>query len=176
MPVQIDTPSDVGAGLGWALYGSSTTPANKMQAVATNDGDASIIYAATGGATLNQLFQFPEIVGATDPVTAASLTAVTREYLKGGGGRLYYVLWNSVQVGTNRQQEVHLAAPDYVTVTFAAAGAQLALAVVNGEHGVSFAAAGGPSNKAEYWVTQIYRTVDYSPVGGAVGDFAWLIG
>ena len=57
----------------------------------------------------------------------------------------------------------------------------MALASVNGNlggHGVAFSGAGGPSNKAEFWVTKIYRTVDYGfGAGGGAGEqFVDMIG
>jgi hypothetical protein len=56
-------------------------------------------------------------------------------------------------------------------------GAGLALAAVNGSHGIEVSAAGGPSNPVEVWITQLYRqvTFDFSVATGA-GDFAYLIG
>lgn len=174
MPVQVDTPINTGAETDWKLWGAGAT--DKMAAVATNDGDTSVIYALSGGRVLIQLYQFPALVGVADPVNSASLTAITRESLQGGGGRSLYAYWNSVQVGSNRQAEVHLARPNYVTVTYAAAGAGLGLAVVNGEHGFLFSAAGGPSQMAEYYITHLYRTVDFNYAGGAAGEFSYIIG
>lgn len=173
MPVQTDTPSGLGATDDWGLWGSA---ANKMLAVATDDGDTSVIYASSGGALVIQLFTFPQLLGVADPVNAASLTAVTRQYLVGAGGRGYSIYWNSTQIAVNRAAEVDAVAPAYLSVTYNAAGATLGLAVVNGQHGAGFTAAGGPSNKAEYWVTHLYRTVDYTFSAGSAGEFAHLIG
>ena len=174
MPVQVDTPINTGASAGWGLWGDHAT--SKVQAVSTNDGDDSVIYASSGGRLVVETMIFPPLAGVADPVTAASLTGLSREYLKGGGGRGYYALWNSVVVGANREAEVHVAAPNYVAVTYSAAGAGLALAVVNGEHGFQFSAAGGPSNKAEYWITHLYRTVTFTYTAGDAGEFAYMIG
>ena len=173
MPIQSDAPINTGALQEWGLYGSAP---NKIVAVATNDGDNAVIYAASGGRLVRETMQFPALAGIVDPVTAASLTAITREYLQGGGGRTYTAIWNSVQDLVNRQQEVHLARPNYVTVAYSASGAGLALAAVNGEHGWLFSAAGGPSNMAEFWITQLYRTVDFTYVAGNAGEFAYMIG
>jgi hypothetical protein len=174
MPTLTDTPNGVGAkDLGWGLWGAATS---KVDAVQTNDGDTSVVFASSGGALREQTFTFPSLLGVTDPVTAASLTAVTREYLKGGGGRSYYLQWNSTQVGSNQEATVHAASPNYVSISYAASGATLALAVVNGEHGLQFSAAGGPSNKAEFWVTHLYRTIDFAYGVGGAGQFSYLIG
>lgn len=171
MPVQTDAPIATGAVGDWGLYGSAP---NKPAAVAVNDGDSSVIYASSGGRVVWEQMQFPTLAGLTDPVTAASITAITRCYLIGGGGRTFCAVWNGIEVGLNRQQEVRLAMPNYVTVTYPAAGAaELALSAVNGEHGFMFSAAGGPSNKAEYWITQLYRTVDFDYLAGNAGEFAY---
>jgi len=172
MPAQVDVPINTGALQDWGLWGAP----NKIAAVATNDGDTSLIYASSGGRYVRETMQFPAIAGVADPVTSASLTAITRCYLIGGGGRSYEAIWNSVLDLTNRQQEVRLAMPNYVTVTYNAAGAGLALAAVNGEHGFLFKAAGGPDQKAEYWITHLYRTVNYDYVAGNAGEFAYMIG
>jgi hypothetical protein len=173
MPTQVDTPIAVGATSNWGLYGSGATSA--VVAVQTNDGDTSVIYASSGGAVVQQLYQFPQLVGVADPVTSASLTAVTREYLPGAGGRDYRFLWNSTEVGPN-QTGMHAARPNYVSNTYAATGTELAISAVNGEHGLQFKAAGGPSNKAEYWVTQFYRTVVFEYGLGNAGEFAYMVG
>ena len=173
MPIQTDTPINTGTLQEWGLWGGAP---NKVEAVRTNDGDTSVIYASSGGRLVREAMQFPTLAGIADPVTAASITGIIREYLQGGGGRELYAIWNGAEAGTNRQQEVHLAAPSYVTVAYAAAGAGLALAAVNGEHGFRFSAAGGPSNKGEFWITQLYRTVDFAYVAGNAGEFAYMIG
>jgi len=173
MPVQTDTPSGIGATDDWALYGSA---ANKLDAVATDDGDTSIIYAASGGALILQLFTFPSLLGVVTPVTAATLVCRVRRYLSGAGGRGFSAWWDSVQDGTNHEATVNVAGGAYVTITFTAAGGQLALTSVNGQHGWIFTAAGGPSNKAEYWITQTYRTVTFTYNTGSAGNYAHLIG
>jgi hypothetical protein len=173
VPIQTDAPSGIGAQSDWALWGSA---ANKLAAVATDDGDTSVIYAASGGALKTELFTFPSLLGVTTPVNAATLVCRVREALPGAGGRGFSALWNSVQDGTNWQATVHAARPSYVTITFSAAGGQLALTAVNGQHGWVFTAAGGPTNKAEFWITQTYRTVDFTYQTGSAGEFADLIG
>lgn len=173
MPVQTDTPSGIGATDAWGLWGSAPS---KLAAVAGNDGDTSVVYAASGGALVIQLFSFPPLLGVADPVNAASLTAVTRQYLAGAGGRGYSLYWNSTQIAVNRAAEVDAVKPAYLAVTYNAAGANLVLATVNGQHGMGFTAAGGPSNKAEYWVTHVYRTVDFTYASGSSLEFAHLIG
>jgi hypothetical protein len=173
MPTQVDTPSNTGSYNQWGLWGAAP---NKMQAVATNDGDTSIVYAASGGREVIDQYVFPLLAAIVDPVTSASITAWTRMYLKGAGGRGYSLRWNGVEVGANRQQEVRLAFPNYIEVTYSAAGAELTLAAANGQHGMKFNAAGGPSNKAEYWVTHLYRTVSFDYLTSDAGEFAHIIG
>jgi len=171
MPVQVDTPINTGTLSQWGLWGSAPS---KVAAVATNDGDTSIVYASSGGRLVQDDYIFSEILGVTDPVNSASLTAISRRYLKGVGGRSYWIRWNRTQVGTNRQAEVGEAS--YVTITYNAAGGTLALAAVNGQHGMEFSAAGGPSQKAEYWVTHLYRTVDFTYSAGSADAFAYNLG
>jgi hypothetical protein len=172
MPTQVDTPSNTGSYNQWGLWGSAP---NKMQAVATNDGDTSIVYAASGGRLVIDQYVFPPLAAVVDPVTSASITAVTRMYLKGAGGRSYYLRWNGASVGSNRQVEVRWA-PGYIDISYSAAGGELVLAAVNGQHGMQFSAAGGPSNKAEYWVTHLYRTVSFDYLTSDAGEFAHIIG
>ena len=176
MPSQRDVPSGIGATNDWGLYGPGAV--NQVQAVAVDDGDNSVVYAASGGAHVRELYTFPALIGCTDPVTSASLSVVTRQYAKGGGGREYYLVWNSTQIVANRAPEVYAVKPAYTTMTYNAAAGTLALAVVNGQHGMEFWAAGGPSNKAEYWVTHVYRDVTYAYASATTGDtqFAHLLG
>ena len=143
MPVQVDTPSNTGTSTEWGLWGSA---ASKIAALETDDGDTSVVFASSGGRLVLDLYEFPQLLGVVTPVTAASLSARTREYYQGGGGRGYSLYWNSVEIAVNRQQEVHVAAPNYVTVTYDATGGNLALGAVNGQHGMVFTAAGGPSS------------------------------
>lgn len=178
MPVQTDVPIGQGAYSEWALWGSA---GSKPQAVQSNDGDASVIYAASGGRGFWDTYTFPPLSGITDPVTAASVGAVVREYTH-GAGHLFYMMWaNSfvvdIPAGIATADLVHYAG-GYTTITRAAAGGDLALAQVNSHHGVAFSGAGGPSNKAEFWVTYIYRTVDfgYDAPGGAGEQFAQFVG
>jgi len=172
MPIQTDVPVNTGAQAAWKLTGAASKPL----AVATNDGDSSVIWASSGGKDLREAMQFPVLAGIADPVTSASLSAVAREYEKGGGGRYFQAIWNSVMIVVNRQAEVHVARPNYVTVTYSAAGGELALAAVNGEHGWMFQGGGGPLNKSEYWITHLYRTVNFSYTAGNAGEFAYMIG
>ena len=170
MPVQTDTPSGIGSITDWGLYGSAP---NKLQAVATNDGDTSLIFASSGGRTVIDLYTFPVLLGVADPVSAASLTSVVRIYLTGGGGRGFYNYWNSAQIAVNRASEI---GSSYVAITSNLAGADLVLATVNGQHGAQFNAAGGPSSKAEAWLTHLYRSVTFTYNTGSAGEFAHLIG
>src|SRR5512143_1480704 len=170
MPVQIDAPSATTPTSYSGLYGSAP---NKIAALATNDGDTSLVYFVSGGRHVDDLYAFPALAGVADPVTAASLTTVIRVYNTGAGGQNYWHMWNSVGVGTNRWGSFTKA---YTTISFSAAGAQLALAAVNGYHGCSFFAAGGPRAAAEVWLTQLYRTVDYNYLAGNAGEFAYMIG
>jgi len=172
VPIQSDVPTNTGAQAAWKLTGAASKPL----AVATNDGDSSVIWASSGGMDLREAMQFPVLAGIADPVTSASLSAVTREYLKGGGGRYFRAIWNSVLIAANREAEVHVVRPSYLTVTYNAAGGELALAAVNGEHGWAFQGGGGPSDKSEYWITHLYRTVNFSYTAGNAGEFAYMIG
>ena len=173
MPIQVDVPINTGALSGWALWGYA---ANKVDAVAVNDGDNSLIYAASGGRDLREAMKFPVLSGITDPVTSASCSCVVREYQK-GVARIFRALWNSVLIDINRELEVSLARPNYTTVTYSAAGGELALAAVNGDHGWAFQAGGGPANLSEYWITHLYRTVNFTyPVASTAGEFAYMIG
>lgn len=173
MPIQVDAPINIGSKDDWGLWGDGA-PATKMIALATNDGDYTVIWAASGGAWWTQLLQFPAIAGVTDPVTAASITAVTRMEMPGGGGIGFFMYWNGTSLGVNRNVDV--VGFEYRPITYTAIAPHLTLASVNGEHGFLFFAAGGPQNKAEYWVTQAYRTVNYSYLVGDAGEFAYMIG
>lgn len=175
MPVQVDTPSGIGAVDQWDLWGSAT---DKVSAVKTNDGDTSVLAASSGGRLVDQLFTFPQLLGIASPVTAASLTSIVRVYSipDGGGGVSYYHYWNSTLIVSNRHSEVRAVKPNYATIVSNLAGADLNSTPVNGEHGMRFTAAGGPEAKSEYWVTQIYRTVTFTYTAGSMGDYAHLIG
>ena len=178
MPVQVDAPTGISVHDGWGLWGAA---GSKLEAVAANDGDTSVIYAASGGAGVYQGFTFPVLLGVGDPVNSASITALTREYAH-GAGHIYFVLWNDTAgtfgSDTDYSPFVHGSGGSYFTCTTAAVGAAggLALSAVNGVHSIGFSGAGGPSNKAEFWTTQVYRTVDfgYGAVAGA-GPFTHLI-
>ena len=177
MPVQQDFPIGVnGAVDQWGLWG---TAGSKLEAVASADGDGSVIYAASGGAGYYQAFFFPFLGGISDPVTSASVTGSVREYAH-GAGHIFFVLWGKTNgvfgVDTDFADSVHGGGGAYVQCTDAAAGAELALATVNGYHSLGFSGAGGPSNKAEFWCTQFYRTVSYGfGAAPATGDFTHLI-
>lgn len=176
MPVQVDAPTFIATWDEWGLWG---TAPDKLSAVATNDGDTSVIYAASGGRGVYQGFQFPFLGGIGDPVTSASVSAIVREYAH-GAGHAFYVLFGHVDpIGGDVDQAstVHDAGGGYTTISQAAAGIYLGLGYVNTHHGLVFQGAGGSSNKAEFWVTQFYRTVSYGygSAGGA-GPFTHLIG
>jgi hypothetical protein len=172
VPLQTDYPTGLGSQDEWGLEGA----ASKILAVATNDGDASIVYADSGGATRVQRFTFPAIGGVADPVNDSDLYCRVREYAVGAGGRSFHFQWNSVLAGSNLGETgIHATRPNYSLQTYSA-GAAL-LAAVNGEHGFQMSAAGGPSQKWEVWVTQFYRTVDYTYTASTSADqFAHLIG
>ncbi len=169
MPIQTDAPTGIGSPSLWGLWGSAS---DMMDAVATNDGDTKVIYGVSGGRLTTQLYTFPAIAGVTDPVTAASLGIYARKYANGVGGQAFYGLWNSSRTGTNLFPT--LTFDSYALNTVAAA--TLTLAAVNGQHGFETWAAGGPRNPVEIWVTQFYRTVNYSFIAGTTGDFGYLIG
>ena len=167
MPTQVDAPINIGSPNNWGLFGGASKPA----AVAANDGNSSFVFASSGGALKQDDYVFSPLSGVGDPVTAASLTAITRMYLLGAGGRAYFIRWNGLRVGLNRQAEVKAQNPNYVTITFNASGTELDLANVNAEHGMEFSAAGGPSNKAEYWVTQVFRSTTFGYTEGSAEGF-----
>jgi len=173
MPLQTDYPSGLPADHSADQWGLEGAP-NKLQAVAANDGDSSIVYADSGGAVRVQRFAFPLIAGVGDPVNGANLYAYAREYAPGVGGRSFQLLWDSAIVGANKAAEIHTARPSYVLVSHSVGA--VAVATVNGEHGFQMTAAGGPTQKWEVWVTQFYRTVDYTYPAGDAGEFAHLIG
>jgi hypothetical protein len=70
---------------------------------------------------------------------------------------------------------IHAAGGAYTLVGSAPVAATVA--ACNGVHTLGFHGAGGPGNKAEFWVTQVYRTVDYGfgSAGGA-DPFTHLVG
>ncbi len=173
MPTQVDAPINVGSPTDWGLFGSA---GSKVSAVKNNDGNASIVFASSGGRLVSDDYVFSPLAGVTDPISAASLTAVTRTYLKGAGGRAYFIRWNGVRSGSNRQAEVRLQEPNYVSITYTATGGELALASVNGEHGMEFSAAGGPTQKAEYWVTQVFRSTTFGYTAGSAEGFGYQMG
>lgn len=176
MPIQSDAPTGIVVYDGWGLWG---TAPNKLAAVATNDGDTSVIYAASGGVGVYQGFTFPFIGGVPDPINAGSLTAITREYAHGAGHN-YYVFWARITeavigVDIDFAPQVHAAGGGYVACT--GVGTNLSLAAVNAIQLLGFHGAGGPSNKAEFWVTQVYRTIDYGLGAGTLdsGPFTHLV-
>jgi len=178
MPVQIDAPNGIGLWDEWGLWGSAP---NKVAAVQNNDGDTGVIYGHSTGRVRIQLYTFSPIFGVTDPVTAASLSVVAREYDPGNSsGRYLHLQWGTQQdtpYGTNRAPEVHAAAPNYGTYTFNAAGGELALASVNANHGLYYGNNGGTG--WEVWCTHIYRTVSFGFGGGGMSmdsQFAHLVG
>jgi len=121
-----------------------------------------------------QRFVFPLISGVADPVNDSDLYAYAREYAPGVGGRGFSFQWNSTMVAVNHASTIHAARPAWVLLAESIGAATLA--AVNGEHGFMMTAAGGPSQKWEVWVTQFYRTVDYTYPAGDAGEFAHLIG
>lgn len=176
MPVQSDAPTGIAVWDGWGLWGSAP---NKLAAVATSDGDTSVIYAASGGIGVYQGFTFPFLGGIADPVNSAFVAAWTREYAHGAGHN-YYVFFNRVA------EAVIGVDPDYAPFIHAAGGGYslvgsppvvATVAACNGVHTLGFHGAGGPSNKAEFWVTQVYRTVDYGLGAGTLdaGPFTQII-
>jgi hypothetical protein len=173
MPTQIDTPIGVGADNYWGLYGPGAT--DKLQAVRTNDGDTSLIYGVSGGRLTKQTYTFPVLANVVDPVTSAGVGAYAKKYTNGGGAQSLYTVWNNARMPTNLYFMINYSA--YTLIGENTSGAGLALAAVNGSHGIEVSAAGGPSNPVEVWITQLYRqvTFDFSVATGA-GDFAYLIG
>jgi hypothetical protein len=177
MPVQNDAPTGIVVWDEWGLWGAA---ASKLAAVAANDGDTSVIYAASGGRGVYQTFTFPFLGGIGDPVNAASVTAVTRHYAHGAGHNYYvfFARFAEAVIGADFDfgPTVEAGGGGYVNCTSNAAGAQLSAANVNGPHTLGFHGAGGPGNKAEFWVTQFYRTVDYGfGSSGSADPFTHLV-
>jgi hypothetical protein len=172
MPIQVDHPTGLGARDDWGLEGA----ASKLLAVAGDDGDSSIIYADSGGAEHLQLFTFPVLVGVADPVTAASISVRVRAYNNGVGGQYFWFWFNGAKDATNHATDIRAVQPAYTTRTHSAAGGSLALAAVNGQHGFSMQAAGGPSQQWEVWLTEVSRSVTYVYGSSADNNFAHLIG
>jgi hypothetical protein len=171
VPIQIDYPTGLGTEDVWGLSGAP----NKLQAVGSNDGDSSIVYADSGGAIRVQRFLFPTIAGVADPVNDSDLYVRAREYALGVGGWHFFFQWNGVQAGSDQQLTLRTVPGNaYILLTHSAGATTLA--AVNGEHGFQMSAAGGPANKWEVWVTEFYRTVDFTYPAGNAGEFAHLIG
>jgi hypothetical protein len=173
VPLQTDYPSGLSGLVSEDAWGLEGAP-NKIAAVATNDGDSSIVYADSGGAVRIQTFTFPLIAGVADPVNDSDLYARARRYKNGAGGQVFAFYSNGASVGANKHVEIGAAVPGYALVTHSLGA--VALAALNTTHGFYITAAGGPSNKFEVWVTEFYRTVDYSYPAGDAGEFAHLIG
>jgi len=173
VPTQNEIPTGVGSTNLWGLYGSKAT--SKLQAVAGNDGDSSVIYGVSGGRLTRQLYTFPLLAGVTDPVTSAAIRCYAKKYTNGGGAQTFYGVWDSTRMSTNLFSLLNYKT--YVLAGQAAAGAQLALASVNGQHGYEVTAAGGPSNPVEVWITYLYREVTYDfAAATSAGDFSYLLG
>lgn len=169
MPIQTDAPIGLGPPYGWGFEGATSM----IEAVATDDGDNSIIWADSGGALHTVMFYFPTLAGYADPVASASITSVARIYKAGQAPQEFYLLWNSA-AGSNYYSSLWFT---YATVTRTTAAATLA--AVNGYHGMQVRGQGGPGNKTEIWVSRFYRSVDFSypaPAGAGGGEFSHLIG
>jgi hypothetical protein len=178
MPVQIDTPIGIGAWDEWGLWGAAP---DKVSAVQTFDGDTSVIYAHSTGRVRIQLYAFSPIVGVTDPVTAAGLTFTARLHQPGDStGRFLHIQWGTTAdtpYGTNYAQSIVDAGGAYVTNSLVGAGGELALAKVNGNHGLYYGNNGGTG--WECWCSYLARTVDFGFGGGSMTadtQFAHLIG
>lgn len=176
MPSQVDYPNGIGQFDESGLWGSA---ADKLSAVATNDGDTSVIYFATGGRQVVQNYTFAALLGVSDPVTSASITAIVREYNHGAGHAFWLVFGAATHAdalsATDQAGSVHGSGGSYTTIAHNAAGGQLALSIVNSQHGLDMIGAGGTGNKAEFWVTQFYRTITYGfGAAPAAGDFTQM--
>jgi hypothetical protein len=178
MPVQIDTPNGIGAWDEWGLWGAAP---DKVSAVQNNDGDNGVIYGHSTGRVRIQLYTFSPILAATDPVTAAGLGCVARYYQPGNStGRYFHLQWGTVidtPYGSNQAQTIMDAGGAYTSLGFAAAGGELTLSRVNGNHGIYYGNNGGTG--WECWVTYFYRSVTFDFGGGAASadtQFAHLIG
>lgn len=174
MPVLTDFPNGLGSSDDWYLEGAPS----KIAAVAgPADGDATIIFATSGGEQRYQLFTFPPLVGVADPLTSSILYAGVREYAQGVGGRTFHFLWNGPNwVGPNKGAEIHAQTPgSYIMVNHTIVAPTVA--EVNGQHGMYMAAAGGPEQKWELWCTLFYRETSFSySASTANDDYATLLG
>jgi len=175
VPTQRDVPSGIGTRDDWSLYGPGAV--SKIQAVSGNDGDNSVIFMFSHGASFVQTFTFPVIAGITDPVSAATIGAYARQYQRGNAQRYFIFYWNGVEIGSDWGSTIDAGDPAYVSCNYNAAAGGLVLAVVNGQHGFTAKAASGTG--WEVWVTHVYRDVTYAFNPAAItGDtqFAHLIG
>lgn len=169
MPTIQDAPSGVGSLSDWGLGAG----ASKFEAVATNDGNTSYLYAFSGGRVNSQTFTFPILTGAVDPVTSAQVAMYARKSINGTGGQSLYMVWNGAPEGLNLWGELPL---DF---TYGGMGTIIAaptLAAVNGQHGFYMSAAGGPGGGAEIWVTQMFRLVTFTYSAVDSDGFAYLVG
>jgi hypothetical protein len=176
MPTQRDVPSGIGARDEWGLYGPGAV--NKVQAVSGNDGDNSVIFMFSHGAEFVQTFTFPVITGITDPVSAAAIGCYARQYQRGNAQRVFTFYWNGAETNTpDWGSTIDAGDPAYVSCGYGAAAGGLALAAVNGQHGMRAKAASGTG--WEVWVTAVFRDVTYAFNPAAItGDtqFAHLLG
>lgn len=164
MPVVSDAPTNVGTPNNWALGAG----ASKQAAVATADDATSYIY-GVGAAATDQEFIFPSAPsGIVDPVNTCILygrwmRAVT------GSSRNFQAIYNGSVDATNQEATLAVTGTWYSINPFlTAAGAQLAISAVNGEHGMRMN--GGTS--FEVHCTQFLRFIDYT---FAAGGFVWLL-
>ena len=167
--IQVDYPSDVGSLSDWTLGAG----ASKVAAVATDDGDASFLSAASGGRVNSQFFTFPPLVGIADPVAAAALEMGARKSINGSGGQSFFFVWNGVPAGINLWVNLPV---DYSYVAIPYAAGTPTVAATNGEHGFYMSAAGGPNGSAEIWVTWFRRSVTFVFTAVDSDGFSYLVG
>ena len=177
MPTQTDTPVSTGSRQDWYQYPYSVP--SKVEAVRTNNGDSSVVFAVSNAAWKWQTFNFSPLEGIVDPVNDASLTAVARAYSDGTGAQTFKLVW-----GYSAPSGGAISAPDVqygfgrilkrtsyttCTVTDGDSGFSLSEARTNGQHGFWMRGTGA----YEIFVTYLARYVDYDFVGANfAGPFA----
>jgi len=167
--IQIDYPIGIGSQSDWHLGAG----ASKIEAVATDDGDASFLTAYSGGRVNSQYFTFPPLVGVADPVAAAGLGLGARKSVNGSGGQSFFFVWNGSVVGSNLWANLPT---DYSYIAIPYSAGTPTVAATNGEHGFYMSAAGGPEGGAEIWVTWFRREVTFEFTAVDSDGFAYLAG
>lgn len=169
MPLQTDAPTGIGTEQDWQIGAG----ASKVEAVRTNDGDTSFLYAYSGGRVNSILFTFPTIIGAVSPVTAATLGLWARKHINGSGGQSLFFKWNGAVVGSNQWASLPT---DYSYIGLPYNAGTPTVAEANGPHGFYMSAAGGPAGGTEIWTTMFSRAVSFDLDAIDSTGFNFLVG